>query len=370
MSDEEKKETVEREVAPPSPPLPQPQPEPGKKKKKDNRLFIGLDCGTMNICCARNDAGQIRITRNVFLPISDESVSMSELSNISYVKSDDGDVFIIGEDAFKFANIFGQAVSRPMEKGLISPKEISAIDVLTLIIKDLVGDIKGRDVYCAYSIPAEAIDETRSVVYHTRVFGRILGALGVNHRPVNEGAAIIYSECSNERFSGVGISFGAGMCNVAIMYKGVEVLKFSTSRSGDYVDNSVSESLSLVPNRVTSIKERRLDLAKGFMGEGDKKIRRVMEALEYYYSALITYTIKKIINEFDEKVDIQVDENLPIIISGGTSIPNGFLELFKSTISQHNLPFGVSEVRRAKNPLTAVANGLLVLTLADFSGTK
>jgi len=365
MSDEEKKEIVEPEVAPPSPPEP-----PPVKKKKDKRLFIGLDCGTMNICCARNDADQIRITRNVFLPISDESVSMSELSNISYVKSEDGDVFIIGEDAFKFANIFGQAVSRPMEKGLISPKEISAIDVLTLIIRGLVGNIKDRDVYCAYSIPAEAIDETRSVVYHTRVFGRILGALGVNHRPVNEGAAIIYSECSKERFSGVGISFGAGMCNVAIMYKGVEVLKFSTSRSGDYVDNSVAESLSLIPNRVTSIKERRLDLAKGFMGEGDKKIRRVMEALEYYYSALINYTIKKVINEFDEKVDIEVDEKLPVIISGGTSMPNGFLELFKSTISQHDLPFGVSEVRQARNPLTAVANGLLVLTLADFSGTK
>jgi len=366
MSDEEKKEIVEPEVAPPSPP----EPPPVVKKKKDKRLFIGLDCGTMNICCARNDADQIRITRNVFLPISDESVSMSELSNISYVKSEDGDVFIIGEDAFKFANIFGQAVSRPMEKGLISPKEISAIDVLTLIIRGLVGNIKDRDVYCAYSIPAEAIDETRSVVYHTRVFGRILGALGVNHRPVNEGAAIIYSECSKERFSGVGISFGAGMCNVAIMYKGVEVLKFSTSRSGDYVDNSVAESLSLIPNRVTSIKERRLDLAKGFMGEGDKKIRRVMEALEYYYSALINYTIKKVINEFDEKVDIEVDEKLPVIISGGTSMPNGFLELFKSTISQHDLPFGVSEVRQARNPLTAVANGLLVLTLADFSGTK
>jgi len=361
MSDEKKNGIIEEPAKQPPPPPP---------KKEDSRLFVGLDCGTMNICCARSDNNVVKITRNVFLPLNDESISMSELSNISYVKSDDNDLFIIGEDAFKFANIFGQAVSRPMEKGLISPKEISAIDVLTLIIRDLIGPIKGKDVYCAYSIPAEAIDESRSVVYHTRVFGRILSALGINHRPVNEGAAIIYSECSQERFSGVGISFGAGMCNVAIMYKGVEVLKFSTSRSGDYIDNSVAESLSIVPNRVTSLKERKLDLAKGFVAEKDKKIRRVLEAIEYYYNALINYTIKKIINEFNEKVDIEVDESLPVIISGGTSMPNGFLELFKSTISQYELPFGVSEVRRAKNPLTSVANGLLVLTLADFSGTK
>jgi len=341
-----------------------------KEKKLDSKLFIGLDCGTMNICCARSDSDLVRITRNVFLPIKDESISLSELSSINYVKSDDNNVFIIGEDAFKFANIFGQKVSRPMEKGLISPKEISAIEVLTLIIRDLVGSVKDKDAYCAYSVPAEAVDETRSVVYHTNIFGRILSTLGVNHRPVNEGAAVIYSECQKENFSGVGISFGAGACNCAIMYKGVEVLKFATARSGDYIDQSVSESLNIVPNRVTSIKERYLNIQEGFQKESDRKIRRILEALEYYYTSLVNYTIKKIIDEFETRVDIEVDESIPVVISGGTSMPQGFLELFKTTLLQHNLPFRVSEVRRAKNPLTAVANGLLILTIADFGGTK
>ena len=332
---------------------------------KPKNLCIGLDCGTMNLCCSRSDSPDVKITRNVFLQVNKDEVQLSELTDISYVQSDEGEIFIIGEDAFKFANIFGKEVSRPMEKGLISSKEIYAIDVLTMMIKDLIGDVKNVEAYCSYSVPAEAIDESRSVTYHEKVFGRILNSLGVNHTPVNEGAAIVYSECQAEKFSGIGISFGAGMANCCIMYKGIEVVKFSTARSGDWIDRSVAESLNMVQNRVTSVKEKNLDLSKGFAANPNKKLRRVLEALEYYYNSLMNYTIKQIIEKFEDEVDIEPDMKLPIVISGGTSLPNGFLELFKDTLSRYELPFEYSEVRRAKNPLTAVSQGLLIKTISD-----
>ncbi len=76
----------------------------------------------------------------------------------------------------------------------------------------------------------------------------------------------------------------------------------------------------------------------------------------------------KIIDEFDDKVDIEVDDELPIVISGGTSLPEGFIDLFKNVISNYELPFELSEIRSAKNPMTAVANGLLIRTIADVKG--
>jgi len=97
----------------------------------------------------------------------------------------------------------------------------------------------------------------------------------------------------------------------------------------------------------------------------NKKTKRVLEALFYYHKALIEYTVKRIIKEFDDKVDIEIDDEIPIVISGGTSLPEGFVELFKSVISTYELPFEVSEIRKAKNPLTSVASGLLIRTMAD-----
>lgn len=332
-----------------------------------NKIAIGLDIGTMNICCARSDSTIVKTTRNVFLELDPEETEVSELSNVSFVRNEeDNKLFIIGSDAFTFANIFSQHVARPMESGLISPKEMYAIDVLALMVKEIIGDIKDIDVYCSYSIPAEAIDEGRSITYHEKVFGRILSNIGVNYTSVNEAMAIIYSECAKEQFSGIAISFGAGMSNVVVSYKGIEALKFSTSRSGDWIDNNVSTSLSIVPNRVTNIKEKNLNLRDGFMKEKNRKTRRILEALDYYYSALVEYTIKKIIQEFDSKMDVEIDEEVPMIVSGGTSLPKGFLDLFKNTLRKYQLPFQISEIRKAKNPLTAVAGGLLVKTLSDI----
>ena len=340
-----------------------------KNKKKDEIISIGLDLGTMHLVCARSDKKDINITRNVFLPLDDSDIQISELSEISYVRGEDGDLFIIGSDAFKYANIFGQVVSRPMEKGLISPKEIAAIDVLTLMIKDLIGDVKGKEAYCSYSVPAQAIDEGRSITYHENVFARILKNLGINYTSVNEAMAIIYSECAKERFSGIGISFGAGMANIAVAYKGIQALAFSTARAGDWIDHETSEALGMVQNRVTSIKENYMQFS-GQVSIKNKKTKRVLEALYYYHKALIDYTVKKIIKEFDDKVDVEVDEAIPIVISGGTSMPKGFLEIFRDIIAGYDLPFEVSEIRRAGNPLTAVANGLLVRTMSDVRGMK
>jgi hypothetical protein len=337
-----------------------------KKKIKNNNLYIGADFGTMTLQAARSDSDDIKIMRNVFLELKSDEISISDLSDISYVENDNN-LYIVGEDAFRLANIFGKEVSRPMEKGLISNKEINAIDVLTIMIRDLLGDIKDKDVYVSYSIPAESIDEGRSVTYHEKVFGRILSAFGVNFRPINEAMAIIYSECADEKYSGVALSFGAGMCNCAVGYKGIETFKFSTARSGDWIDKNVAESLNIVKNRVTTIKEKHLNLHDGFQKEPNKKIRRVLESLTYFYENLVDYTIKKIINEFHENVDTEIDEKIPIVISGGTSLPEGFLELFKNTINKYELPFEISEIRRAKNPLTAVAQGLLIKTVSDFS---
>ena len=340
-----------------------------KPKKKDPVISIGLDCGTMHLVAARSDTDDVRITRNVFLKLDSDDVQVSELSDISHVEGEDGEFYIIGSDAFKYANIFGQQVSRPMEKGLISPKEISAIDVLTLMIGELIGDVKGKEAYCSYSVPAQAIDEGRSVTYHENVFARILKSLGINYSSVNEAMAIIYSECAKEKFSGIGISFGAGMANVAVAYKGIQALAFSTARAGDWIDKEAADSLGMVPNRVTSIKEKYMKFS-GEVEIKNKKTKRVLEALYYYHKALIDYTVKKIIKEFDEKVDIEVDEPIPIIISGGTSMPQGFVGMFKDVISGYDLPFDVSEIRRAKNPLTAVSNGLLVKTMSDVKGMK
>jgi len=342
-------------------------PEEVKKPvtQESNKLFIGVDCGTMNLVCQRSDKNEITKIRNVFLSVTEDDIPTSDLGNISSVRDEEsGNIYIIGEDAFKFANLFGQPLQRPMRSGLISSKEIDAADVLLLMIKSLIGDIKNKDCYCNYSIPAEPIDEERSIIYHTELFRRIFNDLGITAAPINEAMGIIYSECKDDEFSGCAFSFGAGMVNCSISWKGLNTICFSTVRSGDWIDSHVSESLNIVQNRVTAFKENKLDLAN--VKVENKKERRILEALKYYYEAALTHAMKKTIKKFQEEFEIEIDESIPIVVSGGTSLAKGFVDLFKNLAATLDWPFEIKEIRQAKNPLTCVAEGLLIKTLADF----
>jgi hypothetical protein len=338
--------------------------------KQSDIICCGLDIGTGNFACARSDLGEVKILRNAFLKVDKDNIDTSTLSGISCVQNQEGEIFIIGQDAFSFANIFGQHVLRPMEKGLISPKEIDSLEIQSLMIKNLIGDVpENKKIYVNYGIPAESIDEERNVLYHEQIFSRILKGFGFEAKSVLEGMAVIYSECAKENFTGIGISWGAGMTNVVVGYKGVPAAKFATARGGDFIDNQCAQNLNSVPNRISAIKEKYLsfETENDFTKEPDKKRRRILEALTYHYSAMMEYTIKKLVGEFTSNLDLDISEPLPIILSGGTAMVPGFLEKFKTILSTYKLPFEISEIREARNKLTAVATGLLVKSMSDVS---
>lgn len=110
---------------------------------------LGVDIGTGNLVCAKHASGEkieVSSMRNMFLPISPEELSSSEIANtqLDYVEIRDGDtvetIAVVGEDSYRFANIFGQKVRRPMQKGVISTKDIDAIDVMAAMFEKLMGE--------------------------------------------------------------------------------------------------------------------------------------------------------------------------------------------------------------------------------------
>lgn len=336
--------------------------------------IIGVDVGTMFCVCAKqvgDEKVKIKSMRNMFLPVSDNMISASEIANtqIDYVEAKEteeepGSLYIIGEDSYRFANIFNQKIKRPMSKGVISADEIDALDVLTLMLEKLIGG-KVKEGYCIYSVPATAIDiDIPPVLYHEKVFNMIFSKLGYKSEPLNEAMAIIFSECQKEKLSGIAISFGAGLTNIACSYKGAPTLLFSVSRGGDWIDENSAASLGIVPNRITSVKEKEdFDLLNPFCK--NKKERRVRGAITFYYRSLIEYVLKVIVNKFNEDADgLQIDEKIPIVVSGGTSKPQGFLEVFKEIFNTFSdFPYEVSEIRQAKDPLSAVAEGALLYAM-------
>ena len=331
-------------------------------KQVELTLGVGADIGTMNIVSARKTATGVetRRVRDAFLELPLDSKKMLKLSNVSFVERAD-ELLILGDAALDTANIFGREARRPLSAGLVSSSDVDAMEILGLLIKNVLGEPKVPGEHCYFSVPAAPVDKPgQDVIYHRGVLEKIVRECGYTPTAGNEAMAIVYAETAKENFSGIGISFGSGMTNIALAVNTIEGLSFSVGRGGDWIDSGAAKSIGSTASRICAIKEKGVDL--------NAPQGREQEALTFYYKNLIEYAIDQIALQF---MSIQgkftLPKPVPIVVSGGTSKAGGFLDLFKSVFEKKRkrFPIEVSEVRAATDPLNAVANGLLIQAMQE-----
>jgi len=72
-----------------------------------------------------------------------------------------------------------------------------------------------------------------TITYHTEIFRRFLTELGYIATPINEATAVVYAECEDTGLTALSLDFGAGMSNIALVYKGLDVFSFSVAKCLD-----------------------------------------------------------------------------------------------------------------------------------------
>ncbi|MBU4304845.1 MAG: hypothetical protein KJ893_04375 [Candidatus Omnitrophica bacterium] len=325
----------------------------------------GVDIGTVFIKCAQKEGQELifRSQRNAFFEVehTDFTKKILDNSKVKYIIKEDK-LYVVGDEALQFANMFNKETRRPLSKGVISPTEKEALPMVELLIKSVVGEpsYKGEIVY--FSVPGEPLDADFNVLYHIKMVEGFLKTLGYTPKPINEGHAIILSELAEEDFTGMGLSFGGGMVNVCLSFMSVPIFKFSVAKAGDWIDQQVAMAVDETASRVSAIKESSLDLSK----EGT--LNKIESALSIYYNHLIEYVIENIKQEFTKARRLpRIAKPISIILSGGTSLPTGFSNRFRQILDQLKLPVPVGSVRMASQPLRSVAKGALVAASADES---
>jgi len=328
---------------------------------------IGLDVGTMNFVAARMrvKSGKkeviTRRMRDAFLDFPLEAKKRLRLSNVNYVEVDD-ELVVVGDAAIDYANLFGKEARRPLQAGLISPREIDAIRILGVLVKHVLKEPQEKDEYCYFSTPAMPVDDpSRDVIYHKGVMERIITECGFRPVASNEALSVIYSETAMDGFSGIGVSMGAGMTNVSLVLSTVEGLSFSVGRGGDWIDAGAARSIDSTAARMCALKEKGINLME--------PESRAEEALAVYYKAHIEYVLEHFVAKFDAIRDkFAIPKPIPLVVSGGTSLVGGFMDFFKKVFEgkRKKFPIEISEVRHAENPLNAVAQGLLIQALQEY----
>jgi hypothetical protein len=331
-----------------------------KEKTKDIKYGVGLDVGTGFLVSSRfkgTDISYLSI-RDAFFRV-DKSVFNSKMfdkNKMRYIETND-EVYVVGEDAITFARIKNQSADRPLSKGIINPTEKASAPVLREMFRYIIqGHIARDNEKLVFSIPGPQVGNPDfDTMYHSMSLTSLLKQFGCDPEPINEGFAVSVAMTGVNNTTALSFSFGAGLVNCCLSYKGINLFEFSINKSGDFIDWQAAQAVGESTAHVSYIKENKLDLSKN-----EYDVSHEERALIFSYRYIVQNTLAEVKKAFIAQDSVRVIEDIPIFISGGTSMPNGFLDLFKQELKAVKLPFKVSDIFQAPNPLKTVAKGCLI----------
>lgn len=323
---------------------------------------VGVDIGTSRIVEYHKEG--MRFVKNSVLnafysvPYSKLAQGMLDQNNFLYKREGD-ELLIIGDGAESFANMTNGEVGRPMASGILNPNEKNGPSIIEHIVKNSVEKPRSLGEKLCFSVPAPKRGNEAATVFHEKMIKSYFVSMGYMARGVSEGHLVTLSELQNDSFTGIGISCGAGLCNICLSYFSVPIISFSISKAGDYIDSSTAAAVGEQTNRVRVIKEESLKLV-------DDPKNRIEKALHIYYEDVIMSLIQNLKEAMEESDQMpKIDSAIPIVLSGGTAAPDGFRDKFDDILRDSDFPIPISEVRLSDDPLTTIAKGAYLAACAD-----
>jgi hypothetical protein len=325
--------------------------------------FKGLDLGTSHLVLAtvkdNREVYQKELHAFVSIPYSKMTKSMLEREKIQH-RVQRPNIIAFGNRVDEFANILGGSTRRPMQTGLLNPNEPKNIELVELALRSLCGKAKPGEKIC-FSVPSPPEGNESMLLFHEESVRNVLEGLGYKVRTINESLAVVIAELQDYDFTGIGISFGGGMCNVCLSYLGLPVVTFATTRAGDYIDES---SAAVTGESATTVRLRKEDKDFDLFTDGNPS--SIDRAMSIYYREVIqtvALTLERVLNNTKNLPPFKGP--IPIVFSGGTSLVGGFQKELRKAIRKTSLPVEISEIIPAESGLNATARGALVAAMLE-----
>jgi hypothetical protein len=329
---------------------------------KGNNSALGLDVGTSRICVAQRvgEEFQFETQLNAFVTVPFSNMTENVLTREKIPHTVAGpEIAVHGNESDRFADLLNVDTRRTMTKGVLNPAEPDSLNMFRKIVESLLDSTKEPQKLC-FTVPAAPIGAEENLTYHEATLRQVLTEMGYQVKSINEGLAVIYSELESTNYTGIGISCGGGLCNVSVAYLSVPVMSFSIPKAGDYIDTNAASVTGELANRVRIAKEDSFHF-NGFHAD------KLLQVLGVYYDEMIQSLVQGIKQAFSNSRNLPKQKRpLPVVLSGGTTLPVGFRDRFEKIFKEANLPIPTSDIRMAADPLHTSAKGALVAALADL----
>jgi len=323
---------------------------------------IGLDIGTSRIVTARQNNNEIRydaqLNAFVTIPYSKMTENMLRKEGVPHAV-EGGEILVQGNESERFADLLNKDIRRTMTRGVLNPDEPESGRLVREIAQMLLGKAEKGQKVC-FAVPAAPLGAEENLTYHEASIRQMVNDLGFEASSINEGLAVIYAEMENSNYTGIGISCGGGLCNVCLAYLSVPIVSFSIPKAGDFIDASAASVTGERPNRIRILKEQSFYMN----GRPESKLQQV---LNVYYDDMLQALVAGLRNACQGARYLpKLARPIPLVLAGGSAIPQGFRERFQSVLTGSDFSIELSEVRMAAEPLTTTAKGALIAALTEM----
>lgn len=320
-------------------------------------MSIGLDLGTTQFRSLRIAGGELigRQCRAVYVALLDTASHrrLLEQSGAKFASCGD-DLVLFGDVALEWADILNLTIIPLLSGGRVPQSDPVARQILTLMVDAVLPPAERLGDVCCLTVPGGYDINQVELPYDVRFFQQLVALRGYQPKLISPGQAVVLAELATASFSGIGISFGAGNCQIGVVHCGRELASCSFSEC--VVDHSADRMEPTVSNT------------------GHESIpadRMLRAARDQVLVRGLTETLTAARDEFDKQGVIRwLAQPTHVVCTGRPTIEPGFAQLFAQVWSSLDWPMKVAQLRVATDAIYSIARGCLIQSRLENNDDK
>jgi len=331
-------------------------------------MSIALDIGVSRIRSLRRNAEGLvfRRVRPVYavLPDSDSYRDMLARMPVPYAICDDA-LLMFGEPAADFSRLFQTPFVDLLPDGKIPDDDPPARQLLAAMIEALLPEPNTPNELCCLTLPGNPDTFAARRARRLTLLTHLVSLRGYTPLIISSARALILAELVAESFTGIGLVFGAGSCDISICRQGQEIAHCCVPRGGNWIDEQMA--LRFQDYSWDSAGNRYLDIdGITCWKESLDRSRAVPETeREMFLAKLNDQLIDRVLSEVarlcvDEAVASEVGRPIGVIADGGPLLGPGTADRLRRAVRKTEFPFDIGAVRTLADSDETIVRGCLI----------
>ena len=319
-------------------------------------MSIALDVGVSQMRSLRRRRFRLvgRNCRSSYAALPDSPIRRRVLDEerVSYAVCEDS-LIMLGDLVSEFAQLFHVPSVPLLLAGDVPHDDPPARQAIAAIIDAILPEPQAPKEHCCLSI--SGLPDRRSPAGHESLdfLTQVVRLRGYVPSILSSTRAVVLAELVGDAFSGIGMSFGAGSCEIGLVHCGLEIARCTVPVGGNWIDEQLARRDASYFWDSAGHKYLNTDAATAWKEAFAGSLLELTSAREWVlcelYQDLITRALTEACQTFSAVPEVaDVPQPVSVVCSGGATSISGFCELLTRSIQKTPLPVAVKQVTVAE----------------------